>query len=143
VGIAFIEAFDTSTAELQDIFVVIGASIVLLALVKSLPDACSGIINGSHVSSGSALTSAAAVVGGAALGTVISGSNTARNVRDAANVAGLEGKTGLGKAAHMAGSLWGARQDAKTAGEKTLSTRTRSEMQERLERAKMNQNNKA
>jgi type IV secretion system protein TrbL len=140
VGISFIEGFDTSAAELQDIFVVIGASIVLLALVKSLPDACSGIINGSHVSSGSALTSAAAAVGGAALGAVISGSNTARNVKDAANVAGMEGKTGFGKAAHMAQTLWGARQDAKTAGEKTLSTRTRSEMQERLERARMNQN---
>jgi type IV secretion system protein TrbL len=34
VGISFIEGFDTSSAELQDIFVVIGASIVLLALVK-------------------------------------------------------------------------------------------------------------
>ena len=48
VGIAFIEGFSTSTAELQDIFVVIGASVVLLALVKSLPDVCAGIINGSH-----------------------------------------------------------------------------------------------
>ncbi|GHV54368.1 hypothetical protein FACS1894206_07010 [Deltaproteobacteria bacterium] len=54
----------------------------------------------------------------------------------------MEGKSGLGKAAHIAGSMWGARQDAKTAGEKALSTRTRSEMKERLERAKMNQNNK-
>jgi type IV secretion system protein TrbL len=52
----------------------------------------------------------------------------------------MEGKTGFGKAAHMAQTLWGARQDAKTSGEKTLSTRTRSEMQERLQRASMNQN---
>jgi type IV secretion system protein TrbL len=140
VGISFIEAFDTSTAELQDIFVVIGASVVLLALVKSLPDACSGIINGSHVSSGSALTSAVAAAGGAALGASLSVANTSKNIRDASNVAGMEGKSGLGKAASMARSLWGARQDAKTAGEKKLSTRTRSEMQERLERAKMNQN---
>lgn len=50
VGLAFIQDFDTSTAELQDIFIVIGASIVLLALVKSIPDTCAGIINGSHVS---------------------------------------------------------------------------------------------
>jgi type IV secretion system protein TrbL len=140
VGISFIEGFDTSAAELQDIFVVIGAAVVLLALVKSLPDACSGIINGSHVSSGSALTSAAAAVGGAVLGAAIAGSNTVQNVKDAANVAGMEGKTGFGKAAHMAQTLWGARQDAKTAGEKALSTRTRSEMQERLEQARMKQN---
>gem|GEM_PF-3816381 len=52
----------------------------------------------------------------------------------------VEGKTGFGKAAHMAQTLWGARQDAKTSGEKALSTRTRSEMQERLERASMSQN---
>ena len=71
---------------------------------------------------------------------MIAGSNTARNVKDAANIAGMEGKTGAGKAWHMAQSLWGARQDGKTAGEKALSTRTRSEMQERLERARMNQN---
>ena len=140
VGISFIEGFSTATAELQDIFVVIGASIVLLALVKTLPDACAGIINGSHVSSGTALSAATAAVGGAVLGAAIAGSNTARNVKDAASVAGMEGKTGFGKAAHMAQTLWGARQDAKTAGEKTLSTRTRSEMQERLERARMNQN---
>ena len=140
VGISFIESFDTSAAELQDIFVVIGASIVLLALVKTLPDACSSIINGSHVSSGSALLSAAAAAGGAAIGASLSIANTSKNVKDAANVAGLEGKTGFGKAAHMAKTLWGARQDAKTAGEKHLSTRARSEMQERLERARMNQN---
>lgn len=140
VGISFIEGFDTSAAELQDIFVVIGAAVVLLALVKSLPDACSGIINGSHVSSGAAFTSAVAAAGGGLVGAAIGSSNTIKNIRDASNVAGMEGASGLGKAAHMAKSLWGARQDAKTAGEKHLSTRTRSEMQERLERARMNRN---
>ena len=139
VGIAFIEGFSTSTAELQDIFVVIGASVVLLALVKSLPDVCAGIINGSQVSSGAALTASAAV-GGAAIGAMVAGSNTIQNVKDAAKVAGMEGASGLGKAAHIAKSLWGARQDAKTSGEKALSTRTRSEMQDRLERAKMGNN---
>ena len=138
VGIAFIEGFSTSTAELQDIFVVIGASVVLLALVKSLPDVCAGIINGSHVSSGAALTSAVAAAGGGAIGAAIGSSNTIKNMRDASNVANMEGASGLGKMAHMAKSIWGARQDAKTSGEKHLSTRTRSEMQERLERAKMN-----
>lgn len=147
IGITFIEDFSTSTAELQDLFVIIGASIVLLALVKSLPDVCAGIINGSHVSSGAALTATAATVGGlamgAAMGTAIAGSNTIQNVRDAAKVAGMEGASGMGKATIMAKSLWGARQDAKTSGEKSLSTRMRSEMQERLERARMNQNDKS
>lgn len=142
IGIAFIEGFSTSTAELQDIFVVIGASVVLLALVKSLPDVCAGIINGSHVSSGAALTASAAAVGGAALGTAVASSNTIQNVKDASKVAGMEGATGLGKAASVAKSLWGVRQDAKTSGEKSLSTRTRSEMQERLERARMGKDKK-
>lgn len=146
VGLSFIQDFDTSTAELQDIFVVIGASIVLLALVKSLPDTCAGIINGSHVSSGGAMTAAAAAVGGAAVGAAamaVSGGRSAvattQNVRDAANIANMEGKSGMGKGLHMARSLWGARQDAKTAGEKALATRSRSEMRERLERARMAQ----
>lgn len=138
IGIAFIDGFSTSTVELQDIFVVIGASVVLLALVKSLPDVCAGIINGSHVSSGAALSASAATVGGAAMGAMIAGGNTIQNVRDAAKIANFEGATCFGKPGHMARSLWGARQDAKTIGEKALSTRTRSEMQERLERAKMN-----
>lgn len=142
VGIAFIEGFSTSTAELQDIFVVIGASVVLLALVKSLPDVCAGIINGSHVSSGAALTASAAAVGGAAIGAMVAGSNTVQNVRDASKVAGMGRASGLGKAAGMAKALWGARQDAKTSGEKSLSTRTRSEMQERLERARMGNDKK-
>lgn len=142
IGVRFIESFNTATAELQDIFVVIGASIVLLALVKSLPDVISGIISGSHVNGGSIL-GAAAAVGGAALGAgamAIAGGQTAQNVRDAAKVANMEGKSGLGKLGGIASSLWGARQDAKSAGEKMLSTRTRSEMQERLGRAAMDKN---
>ncbi|MEG6591503.1 P-type conjugative transfer protein TrbL [Desulfovibrio sp. 1188_IL3213] len=139
VGIAFIEGFSTSTAELQDIFVVIGASVVLLALVKSLPDVCAGIINGSHVSSGAAMTASAAAVAGGAVGAMVAGNNTIQNVKDAAKVAGMEGTGAVG----VAKSLWGARQDAKTSGEKSLSTRTRSEMQERLERARMNKNDQS
>jgi hypothetical protein len=62
-------------------------------------------------------------------------------VKDAAKLAGADGATGLGKAASIAKNMWGARQDAKTSGEKSLSTRTRSEMQERLQREKIKNNN--
>ena len=72
---------------------------------------------------------------------MVAGSNTVQNVKDAAKVAGIEGGSGLGKAAGMAKAMWGARQEAKTSGEKALSTRTRSEMKDRLERAKMNNDN--
>lgn len=122
----------------------IGASIVLLALVKSIPDTCAGIINGSHVSGGAAITAATAAVGGAVAGAVggsiaagRSAAVTTQNVKDASNIAGMEGKSGMGKGVSVARSMWGARQDAKTAGEKALATRSRSEMKERLERARM------
>ena len=74
---------------------------------------CAGIINGSHVSSGAALTASAAAVGGAAIGAMVAGSNTVQNVKDAAKIAGMDGATGMGAATSMAKSLWGARQDAK------------------------------
>ena len=137
VGISFIEGFSTSTAELQDIFVVIGASVVLLALVKSIPDVVAGIISGSHVASGGALTAATAAVGGAIIGGAVMANQTSRNVVDAAKIANQEGKSGMGMLGSMAKSLWDARQDAKMGGEKALSTRTHSEMQERLGRARM------
>lgn len=137
VGISFIENFNTGAAELQDIFVIIGASIVLLALVKSLPDVVSGIISGSHVNGGNVL-GAAAAVGGAALGAgamAVGGMRNVQNIKDAAKIAGNEGKSGLGTLASMAGSLTNARNDAKTAGERSLSDRFRSEMRERLTRS--------
>lgn len=48
-----------------DVVVVIGASIVMLALVKTVPDMVQGLINGASVGTGGALTAAAATVGGA------------------------------------------------------------------------------
>jgi type IV secretion system protein TrbL len=144
VGVAFIESFDTAAAELQDIFVVIGASVVLLALVKALPDVVSGIINGSHVGGGNLLGAAAAVGGGAAAAGALAmgGLRNVQNVRDAAKIADSEGKGGLSKAASMAGNMMGSRRDARTAGERSLSDRARSEMKERLTRATMPENGK-
>ena len=140
VGISFIETFDTAAAELQDIFVIIGASVVLLALVKSLPDVVSGIIHGSHVNGGNIL-GAAAAVGGTALAAgalAVGGARNIQNVKDAAKIANNEGKCGFGKLASMAGSMMGARSDAKTDGERSLGSRTREMMQGRREKSDMN-----
>ena len=139
VGIQFIESFNTAAAELQDIFVIIGASVVLLALVKSLPDVVSGIIHGSHVNGGN-LLGAAAAVGGTALAAgalAVGGAQNIQNVKDASKIANTEGKSGFGKLASMAGSMMGARRDAKSGGERSLTSRTRSEMQERVHKATM------
>lgn len=139
VGVQFIETFNTAAAELQDIFVIIGASVVLLALVKSLPDVVSGIIHGSHVNGGN-LLGAAAAVGGTALAAgalALGGARNIQNVRDASKIAGAEGKTGMGKLASIAGSMMGARKDAKTEQERSFSSRARDQMESRLQQTAM------
>ncbi len=55
IGISFIQRFPTAEeVTFEGLFLLIGASIVLLALVIQIPNTCAGIINGSHVSSSAA-----------------------------------------------------------------------------------------
>src|SRR5262249_2320612 len=55
----------------QSLCILVGCSIVLLALVKVLPETMQRIVNGSSMATGSALAGAAAAVGGAVgLGTL-------------------------------------------------------------------------
>lgn len=113
VGMSFILEFQAEdNAQISDILVILGASIVVLALVKSLPDVVAGIINGSHVGGGTTLMAAAAGVGGAMLGAAMSTGKGVQNIKDAANVAGMEGKTGFGRLSGTAGHLAGAGMDA-------------------------------
>ncbi|MBF0482132.1 MAG: P-type conjugative transfer protein TrbL [Desulfovibrionaceae bacterium] len=124
IGMTFITGVaNTTEAKLEDFFVTIGVSIVLLALVKSIPDVCAGIINGSHVSSGAVLgqaaasvaTGAAATMAGAYFGTK-GGVQASSAVRTAAQMANMDGKTGLGKMAHMASNLYSANKEASAEG---------------------------
>ncbi|MEZ6855113.1 P-type conjugative transfer protein TrbL [Halodesulfovibrio aestuarii] len=115
LGTSFINEFGSAAIQLQDLFILIGASIVLLALTMSIPDIVSGIINGSHVSTGQAITSAASTV---AMGTMATmgamkagGFNAfdgAQATRAAAGMANADGASGLGKAGHMAKNLGSA-----------------------------------
>lgn len=122
-GLQFIQDLSVSSGEIQDFFVAIAVSIILLALVKSIPDVCAGIINGSHVSSGAALgqavtttaAGAAAAVGGA-VGAAMGSGRGIEATRKAAQMANMDGATGLGKVGHMAGSLWQAHKQAKAEG---------------------------
>lgn len=61
----WLQQFDNQNT---DVFIMIGASIVLLALTKKIPDVVQGLINGTSVGSGGAVTAAAAAIGGAAVG---------------------------------------------------------------------------
>lgn len=123
LGLQFIQELSVANGDIQDFFVAIAVSIILLALVKSIPDVCAGIINGSHVSSGAALgqavtttaAGAAAAVGGA-VGAAMSSGRGIEATRKAAQMANMDGATGLGKIGHMAGSLWQAHKQAKAEG---------------------------
>lgn len=125
LGLQFIQDLSVGNGDIQDFFVAIAASIILLALVKSIPDVCAGIINGSHVNSGAALgqavtttvAGAAAAVGGA-VGAAMGSGRGIEATRKAAQMAHMDGATGLGKVGHMAGSLWQAHKQAKAEGGK-------------------------
>lgn len=105
IGYSFLKEAVTPQADLPSVCVIIGASIVLLALVKSLPDTVAGIIQGSHIGSGMALQSTAAAVGGAMIGGAVGAAAGANNVRLASQLASEQGKTGMGMVTGTAGNL--------------------------------------
>lgn len=98
-----------------DIMLVVGFSVVMLALVKILPDLAQGLINGTSVSSGGALTAAAASVGGAVLGAASSAVGGAMATKSAGSLASEQLKTAqtngtapqsaMGTAGFMAGNM--------------------------------------
>jgi len=122
----FSEELKAAPATLESIFVVLGASIVLLALSKSIPEVCAGIVSGSHVSSGHALGSAVAGIAGAAVGMAVGAAATgvrgASATMQAADMAKAAGKTGLGALSHVAGTMFQANKDAFLQGDKRTHT---------------------
>ncbi|WP_048831561.1 P-type conjugative transfer protein TrbL [Maridesulfovibrio hydrothermalis] len=113
LSMTFITAFmNVNSKNVEEIFVVLGASIIILALTMSLPDIVSGIVNGSHVSSGNTLSSAvtavsaATMAAGRGVGSVFGGAVGAKrsvdSLREACSFANSAGKSGLGKLGHVA-----------------------------------------
>jgi type IV secretion system protein TrbL len=120
IGLSFITEFETTDAHVYDLLILIGASVVLLALVKTIPEVCAGIINGTHTGSGGALLSTGAMVAGAsaAVGATIGGgmvasSRAASSTKAAVDMAGYEGKTGFGKFGTAASNIWNANSAAR------------------------------
>lgn len=106
VGANFINEISVKEAPTyEELFVIIGAVVVLLSLATSLPDVCAGIINGSHVSSGMALVSTAGSVASMAIGGMLAGVGAVGAAKTASTLASEEGRSGLGKALHMGRSL--------------------------------------
>lgn len=120
IGLSFISEFETTDAHVYDLLVLIGASVVLLALVKTIPEVCAGIINGTHTGNGGALLSTGAMVAGAGAavgaaigsGMAVSG-RAASSTKAAVDMAGYEGKTGLGKFGAAASNIWNANSAAR------------------------------
>lgn len=107
VGISFINDLkitDTGIDWMQ-IGVTICFCVIFYALVRSLPDIVSGIIQGSHVSSGNALSSAVGAVGGATIGGAIGTAVGAHMVGQASRLATMQGKTGMGRVTGTVGNL--------------------------------------
>jgi type IV secretion system protein TrbL len=105
IGTGLIQSWANSFTDVTDasLCILIGCSIVMLALVKVLPDTMQRIVNGSSMASGSALVGAAAAVSGAVgvagLGMVGAGSMMGNAVR----LAGTQMDAADAKAAEAGG----------------------------------------
>lgn len=123
LGMSFINDLQEAKIAIDQILVTIGVSVVLFALVNTIPDIISGIVNGSHVSTGQAITSAVSAVSMGTMATMgamkASGFNTFDGVqatRAAAGMANADGASGLGKAGHMARNLGSAAMSTRGQG---------------------------
>lgn len=92
LGVQFLDTLKANTEfTMTDFCILTAVAIILFALVKSIPDVCAGIIQGSHVGSGAALGSAVRtiVMGGAGVGAAMYRRvSRGSDIRDAANMAG-------------------------------------------------------
>jgi len=105
-----------------DLFFLIGKAIILLALAKSLPETCAGIINGSAIGGGNPLASMAKTAGVMAVGAASAGAGymagAASSLKNARSIAKDEGAEGFAQVSKgMARAAWNARKDAKAGKE--------------------------
>lgn len=155
IGIAFsfVDDFLKTPIDMPNLTVVMGASIVMLGLIRSIPDICSGIIHGQHTSSGNALSGAMSAAGGAAMGAVAGTASMAMGaagisgaLKAASGAADAAGKTGLGKAGFMAGMMGKAAGEAllgdKASPERSMTGRFASKLNTRAMNSQMSNDTK-
>lgn len=145
IGMSFLNDFRDTAMQLEDLLILVGAAVVLLALVKTIPDVCAGIINGSHIGTGSSLMTTAAAVGAVGAATAAGGVSLARgigSVKAAAEMAGHQGKTGWAKFGGAAKNIMDAnsasRQDRNAWG--SIGQRMNSHLKQGREAAKVSKN---
>lgn len=141
IGYSFMKDAISPKADLPTICILIGVSIVLYALVKQLPDTVAGIIQGSHVSSGQALTSTVMSIGAGMMGAGMAMGSGVANVGRAALAAKAQGAEGVGGMLKgTAGNLWKATREAshnKAERKNTVS----SSLRQRIEMARVHKDN--
>ena len=137
IGYSFMKEAISPKADLATICVIIGVAIVLYALVKQLPDTVAGIIQGSHVSSGQALTSTVMAMGAGMMGAGMAMGSGVANVGRAAQAAKAQGAEGVGGMVRgTASNLWNATRAA--SHEKGLRKGSvASSLRERIETARV------
>ena len=105
----------TDTKSLEHIVGMIGCSVILLALTKMIPEIIQGIINGTSIGNGGALTSAMSAVAGGAMGAAVATAGQSAAVGSSFKLASEQLKTAqatgtgpssaMGKAGFMAGNM--------------------------------------
>lgn len=114
VGIDFIRKLKIAESlDWGQIGVTICFCVIFYSLVKTLPDVVAGIIQGSHVSTGNALTSTVTALGAGMMGVGMAAGSGVANIGRAAQAAKAQGAQGVGGMLKgTAGNLWNATREA-------------------------------
>lgn len=138
IGINFIGQLEiVEKINWGQIGVTISFCVIFYCLVKTLPDVVAGIIQGSHVSTGNALTSTVAAMGAGMMGVGMAAGSGVANIGRAAQLAKAEGAQGVGGMLKgTAGNLWNASREAMhNRGQRQGSVA--SSLRERIEAARL------
>lgn len=141
IGYSFMKEAITPKADFAMACVTIGVAIVLLALVKQLPETVAGIIQGSHMASGQSLASTVTAMGAGLAGFGVAAGAGLANVGRAAQAARAQGAEGVGgMMAGTASNLWSASREAmknRDPGQTKVGTVLRQRIEEAQEARKM------
>ncbi|WP_304473613.1 P-type conjugative transfer protein TrbL [uncultured Desulfovibrio sp.] len=138
VGINFIQQLQIAEGlDWLQIGVTISFCVIFYCLVKTLPDVVAGIIQGSHVSTGNALTSTVAAMGAGMMGVGMAAGSGVANIGRAAQAARAQGAQGMGDMLKgTASNLWNATREA-SHNKGQRSGTVASSLRERIESARI------
>ena len=143
IGINFISQLEiVEKINWGQIAVTISFCVIFYCLVKTLPDVVAGIIQGSHVSSGQALTSTVMAIGAGMMGAGMAAGSGMANIGRAAQAAKAQGAEGVGGMIKgTASNLWNATREASHNKGQRNNT-VASSLRERIEAARINRDGK-